>query len=165
MSQEHFLSSVDLFIGLEPNELVRLEGISLQVKKPPGDMIYCKGQWAENLFLVVEGQVDLRYEIPAAGETLETTISKISQGGTFGWSALAPPYRYTHSSYAAEQDCRLLRLTSRDLIRLFENQPRIGYIIMRNLARVISKRFHDLEDQAVGRQGVAGIRPINIKGR
>jgi len=165
MDPEHFLSSIDLFIGLTPDELIRLAGISLQMKKLPGDMIYCKGQWAENLFLLVKGQVDLRYEFPAPGETWEMSISKINQGGTFGWSALVPPYRYTHSSYTTEQDCELLRLTSRDLIRLFENQPRIGYIIMRNLARVLSQRFHNLEDQAARRECVEKISLIKINGR
>jgi len=165
MDQKHFLTSIDLFIGLTPDELIQLAGISLQMKKLPGDRIYCKGQWAENLFLVVKGQVDLRYEFPAPGETLEMSISQINQGGTFGWSALVPPYRYTHSSYTAEKDCELLRLTSRDLIRLFELQPRIGYIIMRNLARILSQRFHDLEDHSVRREGVDSISSINIHGR
>ncbi|MFH1134821.1 MAG: cyclic nucleotide-binding domain-containing protein [Pseudomonadota bacterium] len=159
MDSERLPAKVEVFAGLEEGELRELMEIGFREEHDQGGKIFSEGQWAEDFFVVIEGRVDLRFELSTKAVWEEATVSAILPGGSFGWSALTPPYRYTLSAYSVERECRLLRFKSRDLINLFEQAPRLGYIFMRNVARVIGRRFNDLEDQMLRRE--VGI-PIRI---
>ena len=154
MTDLDFLATVEVCSGLDQAELAQILERTDLVRRAKGERILAEGDEAEDLFFVVQGRVDLRFEIPGRNADKEMTVSTVRPGGTFGWSALVPPHRYTLSSYAADEDCVLLHIKSRDLNQLFEMESRIGYIFMRNLAWVIGKRFHDLEEELVRREGM-----------
>lgn len=151
MNERDFLATVEIFNGLRSDELDRFQEISRPERRAQGDRIFGKGQWAENLYITIHGQIELRIELPRPLATVDLTVSTIRPGGTFGWSALVPPYRYTLSSYASSPECEVLRIGSKDIFNLFDDQPRIGYVFMRNLARVIGKRFYDIQEQMLRR--------------
>ena len=150
--------NVEIFAGLDEAEFRRLMEVASREKRPRDEKIFSEGQWAEDFFVLIEGLVDLRFELSTKAVWEETTVSTVLPGGSFGWSALTPPYRYTLSAYPIDRECELMRFKNRDLINLFERFPRIGYIFMRNVARIIGRRFSDLEDQMLRREVVTPIR-------
>jgi len=70
----------------------------------------------------------------------EVTIYRTGGGELFGWSALVEPYRYTSSAKCAEKTEEIY-IKGSDLLKLFEQYPRTGYVVMRNLSAIISSRL------------------------
>ena len=154
MDEMEFLADVDLFSGLNAQELRKVNKLCRPDDRSPGEVIYKEGDEVEDIYLVVRGEVSLRYEMPGRDPAREHIISIIRPGNVFGWSALVPPYRITLSSYVGDQPCKLYRISRNDLTTLFAENPRIGYVCMGNLTRVIADRFHRLEDDVARFEGM-----------
>ncbi|MBU2552757.1 MAG: cyclic nucleotide-binding domain-containing protein [Proteobacteria bacterium] len=154
MDKVEFLSNVELFKNLIEEELAQIERLCRTDEKNPGEKIFQEGEQAGDICIVIDGQVDLRFELPGRDATVEHNISSILPGRVFGWSALVPPHIMMLSSYAGSRPCRFYRIEGKVLIRLFEEEPRIGYLCMRNLTGVIAKRFQRLEDELARQEGM-----------
>ena len=146
MSDLVFLASVEVCKGLSVDELSRLTACCRPDSRLQEERIGREGDEASDVFFLKEGEVELRFEMPGRESGPEMAISRVKPGDTFGWSALVPPHRYTLSSYCGSVRCAFYRLDRQELLRLFEDNPHIGYIFMRNLTLVIAKRFHALQD-------------------
>ncbi|MCB2190799.1 MAG: cyclic nucleotide-binding domain-containing protein [Deltaproteobacteria bacterium] len=153
MEDLEFLNRVDVLQGLSVSEIVKLRGCCQPGKAEKEQRLCVEGQQADEFFLLVEGQVELRYELPRGESSSDQTLSVVEPGGSWGWSAMVPPHRYTLSGYCTSPLCRYVRLGRDDLLDLFDQNHHIGYIFMRNLASVIGKRFHAAQDELARIQG------------
>jgi len=142
-----------MFAGLGLPDLVKLQARCRADKCGEGERITVEGQAAEDFFLLKEGRVELRYELPGRESTSDHALSVVEPGGAWGWSALVPPHVYTLSAYSIAPQCRFLRLKREDLLGLFESDWRIGYFFMRNLATIIGQRFNAAQDELAKQQG------------
>ena len=91
--------------------------------------------------MVMDGQAELRFEIPGRKATSDHTMSVVVPGKAFGWSSLVPPHELTLSVYAGDEGCRFIRMNAKQLMDLFEEHSRIGFVCFRNLTHVVAKRF------------------------
>lgn len=146
MSDLKFLATVDVLQDLTEKELELVGNLCRRAHWEKDDVVFTEGHKAENMAFVISGQIDLRYKLPGRPMSKETTLSTIMPGGAFGWSAFVPPYRYTLTSHAVGGPCNAYMLNNSDLQRLFEENPRVGYIFMRNLASLVGQRFNDAQD-------------------
>jgi toluene monooxygenase system ferredoxin subunit len=153
MDELTFLSQVGLFKDLGRAELEKILPLCRKDHQGPGERIFSEGDNAEDVGIIIQGEVNLRFEMPGRETDQEHTLSVVPATKTFGWSALVPPHQFTLSSYAGPEGCQFYRIRGQDMIRLFDSNHRLGYIVMRNLNRVIAKRFHQMEDEIVQRQG------------
>jgi CRP-like cAMP-binding protein len=149
MEQLEFLRNVGLFRDLNDEQLRKVEPLIRLDERKPEEIIYREGDDAKDVCVVLDGYVDLRYEMPSRKTSRGQTVSTILPGRVFGWSALVPPYKITLSSYPGDQGCKFYRISGKALIRLFEEDPRVGYLCMSNLARLLASRFRNMEDEAV----------------
>ncbi|MBW1722962.1 MAG: cyclic nucleotide-binding domain-containing protein [Deltaproteobacteria bacterium] len=143
-----FLKSVDLFKGLEEDQLIPLQQEGEEKQYLKGKKLFSEGDEATDLWILVDGQIDLCSELPGRVHPEIFTVSSVSPGEALGWSSFVPPYRYRLSAYCAKDICTVLRLGKDSLLRLFESDFRVGYRVMTNLAAVISKRFQQLQESA-----------------
>jgi len=148
-----FLGNVEIFRGLNERELTAIQPYCNQKNFRQGEQIAGENEEAANLWVVVDGQVDLRFDLPGRDTSKETTITSLSRGKSFGWSSLVPPYRYRLSSYCVSEKCQVFQIDKIRLIQLFEGDTRIGYVVMTNIAMVIGSRFHQLQDEFILREG------------
>jgi len=153
MKDLEFLSKVDVLQGLNVSELVTLRGCCQTSQGQEGERLSAEGQEAQDFFLLMEGRVELRYELPRGLSSSDQTLSVVKPSGSWGWSALVPPHSYTLSAYCSSPACRFMRLRRDELWGLFDKNHRIGYIFMRNLASVIGQRFHAVQDELARQQG------------
>ena len=153
MSDLVFLASVEVCRDLTAEELSRLTACCRPDSRLAEELIGREGDEANDLFFLKEGEIELRFEMPGRETGPEMAISRVKPGDTFGWSALVPPHRYTLSSYCASTRCAFYRLDRQELLRLFDDHPRIGYIFMRNLTLGIAKRFLALQDDLARMHG------------
>jgi CRP-like cAMP-binding protein len=89
------------------------------------------------LYLLVEGEVNIVIELP--GQDKEIIIGSVGPGDVFAWSALVPPHTAT-ASVKASSDCQVIAIDCRQLLEVFEEDCRFGYVMMTKAAQVTRDR-------------------------
>ena len=143
-----FLQSVGIFKGLDENQLSTVWSCCQEEQYPADTKLFGEGEQATHLYIVKAGQVDLRFDLPGRPTSEKNTISSIFEFKAFGWSSLVAPYKYSLSAYCATQTCEVVKIDGQCLSRLFEDDNRLGYLVLSNMARVIGKRFQKIEKLA-----------------
>ncbi len=129
-------SHLAFFIGLSPDEIRLLEPYFAPQTWVAGTTIFDQGDYAEYLYLVVTGEVAIRYK-PDDGPVM--TVTRVQPGGIFGWSAAMNNPAYTSGAMCA-LDSEILRVRGTDLRMLCEKYPELGKILLNRLAGVIAER-------------------------
>lgn len=145
-----FLKKVDILKGLDDNQLASISKGCKEKEYKKEDRIFKEGEPAERIWIILEGKVDLRFDLPGRESSNVTTFYSESPTTTFGWSSFVPPYQYILSAYCASKICKLAELDKGYLFKLFEADNKMGYIVMSNVAGVISVRFHHMQRSTPG---------------
>ena len=148
-----FIENVEIFRGLNHDQLANIMICCVEQEFQDEARLFEKGEDAKFLWIVMKGAVDLRLDFPGLASSEENTITEISEGGAFGWSAIVSPNKYRLSGYSTAKGCKLIKVDRENLLKLFEKDPDIGYVVMSNLANLIGTRFHNLQDEAARRKG------------
>jgi len=109
----------------------------------PGTVIFRQGDPAEFLYLVIDGKVDMSFK-PYDG--IPITISHVSRGGLFGWSAVLGKDKYT-STAVAIGDIKAFRVHGSNLRKFCREHPKEGKEILERLADGVSSRWKDAHKQ------------------
>jgi CRP-like cAMP-binding protein len=164
MATLEFLRTVGLFNGLNDSEIGQLEPFFSEKEYFIGERIFQGGQsigtgeMATHLYVLEEGEVAIRFDLPMRESDEESTIATVEPGKCFGWSALVPPHRYTLSAYCASERAKAIAMKRDELVEVFEKNPRIGYVVMANLTRVIAKRCFSFQDEYARQKGQSMMR-------
>ena len=148
-----FFKNVEIFQGLNNEQLAEIIKCGEEEEFQHETRLFEKGEKAAYLWIVGEGQVDLRFDFPGLASSEENTISSISEAGAFGWSSIVPPNKYRLSGYSSGAGCKLVKVERENLLKLFEEDPDIGYVVMSNLATLVGGRFHSLQEEVARRRG------------
>ena len=148
-----FLENVQVFEDLNDDQLTRIQKHCQEAKFSRGDNIFNAGEKPQYLWVVMEGQVALQWSTPGRSALPESTISRLSESMTFGWSSLVPPYSYRLSAYCATRTCKVMQVDRDALIQLFENDAELGYKVMLKLLSVVGSRFLNLQDEVAKQRG------------
>jgi CRP-like cAMP-binding protein len=129
-----FVKEVDLFKGIASHIIDEIAQLAVEEVHPKGKVIFNRGDFAESLYILEEGRVDLvihgkkRYAFP------------IHPGYVFGWSALVEPNRYTAAAECIDES-KVIKLDGTRLMHVFEKHPTEGLTVMKRLAGVIGTRL------------------------
>lgn len=126
-----------IFEGLSPYEREQLLPLFERCDFLESDVLFEQGDPAENLFLVVIGELAVRYK-PDDGPAI--IVARVQTGGMVGWSAALGRTKYT-SSVDCLTDCLLLKISRFDLITLCKRDPEISSVILDRLAVAIAERL------------------------
>lgn len=147
MNNIDILSKVEIFKGLDQQQLNTVNECCRLITINEGEKLFGDGEDATFLWAVIEGGVDLRFDLPGGNSSKETTIATISSGKVFGWSSFVPPFKYRLSGYCSSKGCQLIEIKKDCLKKFFETNAMIGYRVMTNVAVVIGTRFQQLQDE------------------
>ena len=109
----------------------------------PGAVIIEQGEKATCLYLLTNGEVDIRYK-PYDGESIKLT--HLRAGGVFGWSAVLGNPTYS-SSVICAVDCEVLIVCGNDLRALQESHPQTNALVMDRLSQAVSSRWPSAQTQ------------------
>jgi CRP-like cAMP-binding protein len=138
MVDEKVVAGTTLFEGLTPKERGPILSLCRERECPAGETVLFEGNYGEEIFVVAEGKV--RIELSVTEETGFVTVEQVTAGQLFGELALAD--RRNRSAIAqCETDCSLITIRCKDLLALLEAEHRIGFVVMRNLARILATRL------------------------
>jgi len=148
-----FLEDVEVFKGLDDHQLVAVQGCCQEAEYSREDKIFGVKQTPTSLWAVMDGKVDLRQEQPGSKSSQGDTISTLSEAMTFGWSGLVPPFEYRLSAYCATRSCKVIKVDTQRLTKLFEQDSKLGYMVMSKIVAVVGTRFHQLREEMIKRRG------------
>jgi len=151
MVSPELLRRYPFFGYLDEKQLRAVAMIAEEVVPETGETLFEIEQPAAALYLLTEGDIELYYVI--AGELdpklrKEFYISDIGPGEVFGISALIEPYIYTSTGRVAGPS-RVLKIEGAGLRALCELDCKLGYGLMRQLAKTALERLHDTRVQLV----------------
>lgn len=140
------------FANLSTRQLALLKPLFMPCRCKEGDLLFEQGDLADVLYLVVRGEVVVRYK-PEDGP--EIIVARVKPGGIVGWSAALGSRHYT-SGAICSADSELLCVRGSDLRRLCSQYPDTGIVVLERLADVIAERLHSTRNEVVTllRQGL-----------
>jgi len=124
------------FQDLSSEDLTFVAGCGKNVLFKEGEMIAKPGDPANDFYLIREGQVALVVEIPPHKPFVYQTLNA---NEILGLSWLIPPYQWT-VSVRAVQLTRAIALDGACLRKKCEEDPRLGFKLMKHLAQVLVMR-------------------------
>lgn len=141
MVDVEMLCPCGLFEGLSQDELQEIAALAMEETYQAGELICVERELAERLFIICTGRVELRIHLLSSLEPdAEVALEEVEPGSVFGWSSLVKQRRFTASVKALETS-RVIALEKDDLNALFDRNPHIGFVVMKQLAEVIASRL------------------------
>jgi CRP-like cAMP-binding protein len=137
------LPYIPLFQGLDPVQTALLKPLFEQFICPADTVIFEQDTTATYLYLLIKGEVEIRYK-PYDGPPI--TLTHLRDGDVFGWSAVVGSPHYT-SSIISETQVEAIRIRGSYLLKLLRDAPETGKVVMDRLARVVSSRWENAYTQ------------------
>ena len=135
-SMESLLDTVPVFEGLSKEYLGTIAGCASNVRFDESQTLFQEDEEANRFFIVRQGLVAVDMHVPGQGPV---TILTVREGEVVGWSWLFAPYRWQFDARAVEAT-RALAFDARCLRGKCDEDPALGYELMRRFARVIVQR-------------------------
>ncbi|MCK5783199.1 MAG: cyclic nucleotide-binding domain-containing protein [Desulfobacterales bacterium] len=152
------LDYVQAFKELTNEQLASLRKFCIRDDYSRGDRLFKEGDSADHLWIVTDGKVDLRFELPGnISASDENTISSLAaeddKKRTLGWSCFVPPFRLMLSAYCVTRSCSVIKIAKTDMLALFEKDIVMGYQVMSYLVKVLGFRFQQFQDELAKQKG------------
>lgn len=128
------LRRVQIFSGLSDPELLQVASLCKVWRVNAEQVIFNEGDDGDELFIIHEGCVRVSLNTRGSdGRLSPATINILYAGQSFGEMVLLDGA--TRSATVTSTDpCVLLVIKEGEIVELWESNPRIGYIVMHNLA-------------------------------
>ncbi len=129
------LRKAEIFGGLSDDELLKIVGVCKAVKALPEKIIFNEGDEGDELFIIHEGSVRVQIKTRTPeGLFATSTINSLYAGQCFGELVLLNN-AHRSATISAAEPTTLIVVRERDFRALCDSSPRIGYLVMRNLAQ------------------------------
>jgi CRP/FNR family transcriptional regulator, cyclic AMP receptor protein len=126
--------------GLDDTELSQVAELCEERSYSIGEVCQVEGQSANKVFFILEGKVGAVLRIPnIAYCSSEIILDTLRGGDIFGWSSLMRGTPW--STLKVMEPTKVMFADSDALLDLCDNNPRIGYVLMKNLSSVIASRL------------------------
>jgi HEAT repeat protein len=128
-----FLREVPIFRLLEPEDLEKIAEIARERLYPPGEHLCREGELGDELFVVVDGQVEVSRQVDGAPHILRTL-----EGGEHLGELAILRQRPRSASVRAARETRTLVLTGDALRTILEDRPEVSLAMLASLAERMS---------------------------
>ncbi len=150
------LKDIEIFKGLTPDELQSIRQLTAEEIYENRQKVFEEGDSALKLYMLVEGEVEIKKWVD--NKSRQVVVDTVTPGKIFGWSALTEPRTLTASAWTTKPT-RFIIFSNGKLRKLFEKNTRIGYVVMFNLAHVISQRLRQTSEHLL-KQSVKTKKPM-----
>jgi len=141
MATNASLSEFALFRNLPEELLDKVAALGEESTYTQGETIFREGEQADKLHFLLDGEVLLKVKLTSRPESI--TVSAVGQPNeSFGWSGIVPPYHYTASAIC-EVDCKVLTIPGTSFMKLLEENPSAGFIVMQRITELIASRLRN----------------------
>jgi len=137
------LPTISLFQGFDIGQITKMKLLFEDFSCMPGQTIFNQGDSAKYLYLILNGDVAIRFK-PYDGPPL--TLTRLHAGDVFGWSAVLGSSKYT-SSIVSETAIEAIRIQGKHLWTLAGEHPETGKALINRLALIVSPRWENAHKQ------------------
>ena len=141
-----YLRRIDLFKGLDANELAEIEATADARTYSSGDVLFGEGSRGDEIYVLKQGKV--RIDLTLKSDSDCATVQRLRGGQILGELALLDQ-RARSATATCESRCEIIALGCEKLLRLFQRNHDIGYVVMRNLAQIVATRLRKTNLQLV----------------
>ncbi len=128
------LRSVEMFEGLTDEEIQLISTLCQAVRVAPGRTIFKEGDRGDELYIILDGSVRVMINTRRSdGSFAPSTINMLYSGQCFGEMTLLDNATRSATVSAADPTT-LIVIHEPEFRALCEDNPRIGYRVIRNLA-------------------------------
>ena len=136
-----------IFEDIAPEELDAVLEISNEVSFKPGDTILEESSYGtdSDFYVILQGNVKIELQASQinSDDKLNKRLTVLKSSDIFGEMGLLRNRRRS-AQVTAYSDLKVLKVNQQKLFQLFVNNPRLGYIIMKNLASILSDRIMEM---------------------
>jgi len=136
---------LSLFEGFNSEQLEQMQALFLPCQEGEGSVLFFQGALADHFYILVTGEVGIRYK-PEDGP--EICVTRVRGEGGGGWSAVLGNQTYS-SSAVCETGCEMLQVDSSDLHDFYVTHPETGRIILERLAELIAERLRNTHHEVI----------------
>lgn len=157
MLNQAMLSEFAIFSEVDQDKLTEIAQGGEILELEPNDVIFRQDEAAENLYGLLDGEVELiimfeekklktKIKYEKSIQTREKIVERpivfriISPGEIFAWSSLVEPKILTATARCSKKS-RIFSLPAAHLVAMFEKDAALGYLLMTRLSEVISQRL------------------------
>jgi CRP/FNR family cyclic AMP-dependent transcriptional regulator len=108
-----------------------------------GEIIFHSGEPADMFFSLKRGKILLEQRISGK---VTISMGTVKPGYSFGWSSMLGAATFTVDTICGEP-CEVLRIRSRTLFRMMEEDHSMGYRLMHRLMHMLRRRLDDRTGQ------------------
>lgn len=128
--------------GLTDNEIAALAPICKEKTFDQGEEIFGEASMGQELYIVCKGRVSLEVNLPNRPGNRAERLAVAQAGTVFGELSLVDGSPRSARARALN-DSIVIEINSEQMRQLMEDYPRIGYVVMRNLATYMCSRLRD----------------------
>lgn len=130
--------------GLD-DDLVQILSTVFQTHTVPASTQFIKHDaQSRDVFIIVSGIVEV--EIPVVGKEANSSLARLKPGDSVGEFALLRDARRSATARAIN-DVSLIVASSDQVLKVFEEHPKLGYYVCRNLGKILADRLTDTNMQ------------------
>jgi CRP-like cAMP-binding protein len=144
MSVGRMLTGHEFFHSFLPEQVAAISKFASARKLDKDEIIYRPDRKATHVFVLLDGQVDLR--LPSGADEMGFLVSRVSKGEFFGIAPFLGAERYTTTARCTKAS-KVLFIEAKPLIDLLSDHPLIGLKMMSVVARAYFDRYQSLIDR------------------
>ncbi len=153
------IENLHIFKNFETSELNKLLDLCSTVDYQIEDTLFLEGDDATDMWIVIDGSVELRFEMPNAQSTtsdnaLSSHHPDTPESQIFGWSCFTEPYKMKLSAYCTSRRCKVLKINAAMLNKLMAEDHTIGFKIMSYVVQVVGYRFKQMKEEVAKFMGI-----------
>ena len=134
----------DFFNAFSEKQLAELVKVTETKTFKKGSEIYKEGDRANHIYLVSKGWVSLRKVSPE--RDIGISFENREKGELFGTACFMKPQEYTLNAVCME-DSEVMAIDADKLFDLFQKDYQIGYLFLREIAKVYFERYKSVKRQ------------------
>lgn len=134
---ERLLRDHAFFADVDEQTLQTIAGCAANLAFKEDEFLFRQGEPADRFYIVRAGKVAVEIHDPSRGAL---GIQTVCAGEVLGWSWLFEPYRWRFDARALDT-VRVTSLDGRCLREKCERDPRLGYLLMGRISRMIVERL------------------------
>ncbi len=138
MSGIDILRKASVFTKLTDEQLKKIAEGGQERKVEDGDLVFKEGDSGHEVYVVVEGRVQITMEMDRPTE--QAPVHTVAPGDLFGEFALVSDHERSASARAVK-DTVLFTFSREAFERLCEEDPKLGYCVLYDLSQILVGRL------------------------
>lgn len=148
MDISEFLKTIPDFQTLDEDDIEQLAGLARYGTVKAGEPVDRQGEPAEKFYILHSGRLGVTLDLDLGVSRKTYVVTTVGPGEMFAWSGLVGNPNYTAGSRALT-DCGYIEWSVRELQAALDADPRLGYAVMKMVARTVAARLRAMQLQLV----------------